>query len=254
MLSFYLAFLYADKKYYNKDRILCMSAFLFQVEQHNRLAQKGVLKRFSTKCYGKQLTLEDMRAQKNQLFKELSKHRNSPEYERAFLKYEPKTNPRLKRETISADLPIRKKPVKTHVISENDRDESAPKPSRSSPTPPPSPSRMIRNRRKSYRTKPRKNTPVSEKKEDKHKDKDKNKEKDEHKDKNKRDNEPDNTEVEIATEPEAEAEVASEPEAETTSIRPRAKSSWMSRMRTAKRNRSRETTEPDETPHGQFLF
>jgi len=101
---------------------------------------------------------------------------------------------------------------------------------------------MIRNRRKSYRTKPRKNTHVSEKKEDKHKDK------------NKRDNEPDNTEVEIETEPEAEAEAASEPEAETTSIRPRAKSSWMSRMRTAKRNRSRETTEPDETPHGQFLF
>lgn len=243
MLSFYLAFLYADKKYYNKDRILCMSAFLFQVEQHNRLAQKGVLKRFSTKCYGKQPTLEDMRAQKNQLFKELSKHRKSPEYERAFLKYDPKTNPQLKRDTISADIPIRKKPVKTHVISENNRDESAPKPSRPSP----SPSRMIRNRRKSYRTNPRKNTPLSEKKEDTNKDK-------EDKDKNKRDNDPDNTEVEIETEPEAEADVASEPETETTSIRPRAKSSWMSRMRTAKRNRSRETTESDETPHGQFLF
>ena len=56
MLSFYLAFLYADRPYYNQflDRILCMSKFLFEVQQKNRLQQKGLLRRFSITCYGHQ--------------------------------------------------------------------------------------------------------------------------------------------------------------------------------------------------------
>ena len=45
MLSFYLAFLYSDRKYYDKNRILCMSQYLFIVQQRNRLAQKGLLRR-----------------------------------------------------------------------------------------------------------------------------------------------------------------------------------------------------------------
>jgi hypothetical protein len=122
MLSFYLAFLYADKKYYDKHRILCMSAYLFQVEEHNRLAQKGVLKRFSTKCYGKQETLEDIRSKKNQLFKELSKKRKSIEYENAFLKYEPKTNTSLKRDDPTDEINTAKV-EKTHVIEEDDEDD-----------------------------------------------------------------------------------------------------------------------------------
>ena len=121
MLSFYLAFLYADKKYYDKTRILCMSAYLFQVEDHNRLAQKGVLKRFSTKCYGKQETLEDIRAKKNQLFKELSKKRKSPEYEKAFMKYEPKTNTSLKRTVDPGEMET---PDKTFVISDDTDSDS----------------------------------------------------------------------------------------------------------------------------------
>jgi hypothetical protein len=62
MLSFYLAFLYANKPYYNQfiDRILCMSKFLFDVQQKNRLAQKGLLKRFSITCYGHQESVEEM--------------------------------------------------------------------------------------------------------------------------------------------------------------------------------------------------
>lgn len=123
MLSFYLAFLYADKKYYDKNRILCMSAYLFQVEEHNRLAQKGVLKRFSTKCYGKQETLEDIRSKKNQLFKELSKTRKSTEYEKAFLKYEPKTNTSLKRDDPTTHLE-HEKHEKTHVIGDDDDEET----------------------------------------------------------------------------------------------------------------------------------
>ena len=89
MLSFYLAFLYANKKYYDKRRILCLSIFLFQLEQQNRLSQKGLLKRFSTKCYGKQETLETIRAKKARQYALLSKNPKSIEFESAFLKYTP---------------------------------------------------------------------------------------------------------------------------------------------------------------------
>ena len=63
MLSFYLAFLYANKPYYNQfiDRILCMSKFLFDVQQKNRLSQKGLLRRFSITCYGHQESVEEMK-------------------------------------------------------------------------------------------------------------------------------------------------------------------------------------------------
>lgn len=90
MLSFYLAFLYADVDYYYKDRILCMAKFLFDVEQANRLEQKGVLKRFSIDCYGKQPTLESMRIEKSEMFEKLKNKKGTEEYERWFLKYSPK--------------------------------------------------------------------------------------------------------------------------------------------------------------------
>ncbi len=89
MLSFYLAFIYTDRPYFQKDRILCMSQFLFDIVQKNRLAQKGLLKRFSIKCYGKQPTLETMRAEKAEKFKELAKKRNSTEWNEWFFKYAP---------------------------------------------------------------------------------------------------------------------------------------------------------------------
>jgi hypothetical protein len=75
MLSFYLAFLYADANYYYKDRILCMAKFLFDVEQKNRLNQEGVLKRFSIDCYGKQPTLESIRMKKTEMFEKLKNSR-----------------------------------------------------------------------------------------------------------------------------------------------------------------------------------
>lgn len=91
MLSFYLAFIYADKPfpYFNKDRIICMAKFLFDVEEENRLEQKGLLKRFTTTCYGNQTTLETIRAEKAEKFKELSEKRGTRDYEMWFLKYVP---------------------------------------------------------------------------------------------------------------------------------------------------------------------
>jgi len=90
MLSFYLAFLYTDAKYFDKSRILCMAKFLFDVEQKNRLEQKGLLKRFSITCYGKQKTLEDMRAERTDMFNRLKEKRGTDEYDEWFFKYSPK--------------------------------------------------------------------------------------------------------------------------------------------------------------------
>jgi len=87
MLSLYLAFRYANRSYYDPDRILCMSNFLYEVQQHNRLKQKGLLKRFSLECEGLQPTLESIRSEKNDKFYELD--RKSKDFEKWFLKYTP---------------------------------------------------------------------------------------------------------------------------------------------------------------------
>ena len=91
MLSFYLAFLYSDRPYYNafSDRILCMSKLLFDVQQKNRLQQKGLLRRFSVTCYGHQESVEEMRAEKALKYKELKQSNNKKELEEWFLNYKP---------------------------------------------------------------------------------------------------------------------------------------------------------------------
>jgi hypothetical protein len=103
MLSFYLAFLYVNRPYYDKERILCMSTYLFEVQEKNRLSQKGLLKRFNINCIGHQETIEEMRAKKSDKFIELKNKPNSPEYEEYFLRYRPldtkNVNPKLKNTT-----------------------------------------------------------------------------------------------------------------------------------------------------------
>tara|TARA_B110000879_G_scaffold211646_1_gene305026 strand:+ start:4912 stop:6414 length:1503 start_codon:yes stop_codon:yes gene_type:complete len=92
ILAFYLSFLYAKMPHYDKDRLLCIAMFLFQTEQQNRLAQKGILKRFSINCYGKQSTLEDIRSIKSDKFKEFKESgisKTSKEYQMWFFKYNP---------------------------------------------------------------------------------------------------------------------------------------------------------------------
>jgi hypothetical protein len=89
MLSFYFAFLYVDRSYYDHERILCMAKFLFDVQQKNRLEQKGLLKRFSIICYGHQESVEEMRAEKAKKFKELKDKRGTKEFEEWFLNYKP---------------------------------------------------------------------------------------------------------------------------------------------------------------------
>jgi len=98
MLSFYLAFLYAARDYYDSDRILCMSQYLFKVQQQNRLRQKGLLKRFSINCYGHQLTMEEIRAQKSEKYMELKDKRGTREYDEHFLRYRPADSKKAKTE------------------------------------------------------------------------------------------------------------------------------------------------------------
>jgi len=107
ILTFYLAFTYANLPYYDKNRLLCMAKFLFDVEQKNRLEQKGILKRFSIECYGKQKNMEEIRAEKAEKFKELSNNRSSVEYQKWFLKYNPAT------EKKSVRVSVIKKPKRT---------------------------------------------------------------------------------------------------------------------------------------------
>ena len=87
LLAFYFAFLYADFPHFNKKRILCMAEMLFKVMHDNVLNQKGLLKRFPIKCYGKNLTLRTMKAHKWDLRKKLKK--GTVAYNRWFFKYTP---------------------------------------------------------------------------------------------------------------------------------------------------------------------
>ena len=89
MLSFYLAFIYADRPYYDHNRLICMAEYLFLVQAKNRLKQRGLLKRFSISCYGKQSTLNTIRNDKSQKYKDLKNKKNTAEYDYYFLRYIP---------------------------------------------------------------------------------------------------------------------------------------------------------------------
>jgi len=91
MLSFYFAFLYTDRDYYNDflERTQCIAKLLFDVQEKNKLEQTGLLKRFSIDCYGHQETVEEMRMEKSKMFDELKEAKNSRKYEEWFLNYVP---------------------------------------------------------------------------------------------------------------------------------------------------------------------
>ena len=63
--------------------------FLFDVQQKNRLAQKGLLKRFSITCYGHQESVEEMKAEKAAMYKEFKQSGNKKMFEEWFLSYKP---------------------------------------------------------------------------------------------------------------------------------------------------------------------
>jgi len=89
LLNLYLAFLYTNRPYFDDKRILCISELMFKVQQRNRLKQKGLLRRFNIKCYGSQKTIEDLRAEKSEKYKELKDKKDINEWNRYFLRYQP---------------------------------------------------------------------------------------------------------------------------------------------------------------------
>ena len=89
MLLFLLAFMYADRPYYDHERIICMAEYLINVQAKNRLEQKGLLKRFNVNCYGKEKTLVEIRGETASKYKELKNAQDSKEYNKYFFKYIP---------------------------------------------------------------------------------------------------------------------------------------------------------------------
>jgi hypothetical protein len=99
-----------------------MSKFLFDVQQKNRLAQKGLLKRFSITCYGHQESVEEMKAEKAAKYKELKTNKDKKQFEEWFLNYKPddiKTNNDTK-ETIKKEKKEKnKKRIKKNKTKKN---------------------------------------------------------------------------------------------------------------------------------------
>ena len=118
MLSFYLAFLYADKPYYNEflERILCISKFLYNVQQRNRLQQKGLLRRFSITCYGHQETLEEIRAHKSEKYKELKEKGDKEEFQEWFFNYKPDDKNKGKLDKNAKTTTMKTKTIKSKTM------------------------------------------------------------------------------------------------------------------------------------------
>lgn len=112
ILSLYLAFYYSDQPNFSKERLLCMSKFLFEMQKDNR----GLRKRFSMDCYGTQTTLESIRTEKMRKFEELRDKRGTTEYDEWFLKYVPgrKLSVQTKKRK-SHSKPKRRKPKRRTV-------------------------------------------------------------------------------------------------------------------------------------------
>ena len=89
MLMFYLAFSFADRDYYDRNRIMCLASLMFHIQKYNRLRQTGLLKRFGRSCYGTQETLESLRKEKAKKYEELKNDRMGAEYQKWFLRYIP---------------------------------------------------------------------------------------------------------------------------------------------------------------------
>jgi hypothetical protein len=91
MLSFYLAFLYTGKPFYNEisEKMLCTSKILLDLQDKYKTEQKGILKRYSITCYGYQHTQRDMREEKAKMFEKLKDKKGTPEYDEWFFSYRP---------------------------------------------------------------------------------------------------------------------------------------------------------------------
>lgn len=97
ILRFYLAFAYVDREYYDKNRVVCMADFLIGLMRKHIRTQKGILKRFTLSCIGIQKSLQDIRREKAEKYRELKHKKRGKEWDYLFLKYKPKSMTRKRR-------------------------------------------------------------------------------------------------------------------------------------------------------------
>ena len=60
LLSIMYATIFANRPYYNEEKIKCMINILLNIQSKHIKSTKTVWKRFELECYGKQLTIEDI--------------------------------------------------------------------------------------------------------------------------------------------------------------------------------------------------
>jgi hypothetical protein len=96
ILSFYLLFLYINRPYYDRDRLLCMSQYIYDLQYDNLTKNEGVFKRFSKPCIGKQVTLKDIKDVKSHMFNKLKNKKGTREYDEWFLNYNPIEKEKMK--------------------------------------------------------------------------------------------------------------------------------------------------------------
>lgn len=115
MLSLYLAFMYTNESHLNNERIVCMANFIYELHQKNRLNQKGIFRRYSLPCVGKQKTMMDIRRDKSEKYEQLRSSSNVKEFEKFFLRYVPremktiKNKPSKKKTTLDKNRKIKDK-------------------------------------------------------------------------------------------------------------------------------------------------
>jgi len=77
------------------------------------LTQKGVLKRFSLKCIGKQETMETILEEKTKKHEELKLKRDTIEYKKWFLRYNPEIEQCTKNKTKTEKTKTKKTKINT---------------------------------------------------------------------------------------------------------------------------------------------
>jgi len=118
ILTFYLIFIYSNRKYFDVNRLLCMAEYLFKVQLKNRLQQRGLLKRFTVQCYGKQKTLEDIREEKSKIYEKVKSDKKSKLYNMNFFRYIPREKFDKKKTKIKTKT---KTKIKTKTKTKNKR-------------------------------------------------------------------------------------------------------------------------------------
>jgi hypothetical protein len=84
MLSFYLMFLYTE--HLDPQRIICLCQYLLNLQ---KLHSRGILKRFTADCIGKQKTQREIFMEKDKIYKQFKNKKNKL-FNETFFRYNPK--------------------------------------------------------------------------------------------------------------------------------------------------------------------